>query len=130
MRWCAAALLALLAATPAWARPGVCDAFDGAAIVNKDGDFIGKLTSKFDSDSIFNKFGNYGSKFSGKSIWDKFGEFGGQFSDKSPFNKYASKSPLVVANGRIIAVLNVNDSIQGAVNPITLAVTCYDYTPD
>ena len=130
MRLCFSVLLAMLLATPAFARPDACNAFDGAAVVSRDGDYIGKISGKFDPDSIFNQFGTYGSKFSTTSVWNKFGEYGGQYSDKSAFNKYASNAPFIVANGKVIAVPTANKAESGAVNPIVLAVTCYDYEPD
>lgn len=59
--------------------------------------YLGCLTcDKFDSDSIWNKFGLYGSKFNAQSIWNKFGRYGGSFNDYSPFNKFARNPPKLV----------------------------------
>ena len=64
--------------------------------------YLGCLTcDKFDSDSIWNKFGLYGSKFNAQSIWNKFGKYGGSFNDYSPFNKFARNPPILVGeNGK------------------------------
>ena len=64
--------------------------------------YLGCLScDKFDSDSIWNKFGLYGSKFNAQSIWNKYGKYGGSFSDYSPFNKFARNPPVLVdANGK------------------------------
>lgn len=64
--------------------------------------YLGCLTcDKFDSDSIWNKFGLYGSKFNSESVWNKYGKYGGSFSDYSPFNKFARNPPVLVdSNGK------------------------------
>lgn len=64
--------------------------------------YLGCLScDKFDSDSIWNKFGLYGSKFNAQSIWNKYGKYGGSFNDYSPFNKFARNPPVLVdANGK------------------------------
>ena len=36
-------------------------------------DYLGKLNAnKYDSESIWNKYGTYGSKYNSKSIWNKY----------------------------------------------------------
>lgn len=47
-------------------------------------------TSKYDSTSLANKYGEFGNKFNSDSIWNKFGNFGGKFQLNSPWNKYAT----------------------------------------
>ena len=59
--------------------------------------FLGYLnTNKFDSDSIWNQFGDYGSKFKTDSIWNQFGTYGSKFSSESPWNQFASSPPVIV----------------------------------
>lgn len=59
--------------------------------------FLGCFScNKYDSSSIWNKYGDYGSKYSDKSIWNKYGDFGSKYSDYSPWNKYSERSPVLV----------------------------------
>lgn len=83
-------------------------------IMAADGTFLGKLTSNsFDSESIFNEFGNYGSKFSTTSIFNEFSSYGGQFSSLSPFNSFTSTPPKIFINGNFWGYLTVNDFVSG-----------------
>ncbi len=60
-------------------------------------EFLGCLNcSKYNNESICNKYGDHGSEYSDKSIWNEYGDFGSQYSDYSPFNNYADKPPIVV----------------------------------
>lgn len=78
-------------------------------IVANDGQFLGKLTlNKFDSDSIYNEFGNYGSKFSATSIFNKFSNYGSPFSSLSPFNQFSNTPPYIYLHGVKHAYLSVN----------------------
>lgn len=59
--------------------------------------FLGCLNcGRFDSDSVCNRFGDYGSRFSDKSIWNRFGGYGSRFEDHSPWNKFATAPPAIV----------------------------------
>ena len=48
---------------------------------------MGTISDKYNSDSIFNEFGDYGSQYSWLSIWNKFGDYGGKLGVYSPFNQ-------------------------------------------
>lgn len=126
---CALGLIFAASSSVASAQPSQCAPFYGAILVTDDGEYLGRLSSKYDSDSVFNKYGTYGSKYSSKSIWNEYGEFGGEYSTKSPFNEYTSSPPLIVKNRSIIGRLSRNEYVQGAVNPTKLAVLCFDYDP-
>jgi hypothetical protein len=82
--------------------------------------FIGELTNKFASESIFNEFGTYGSQFSSKSIWNQFSTYGSKFSSYSAMNQYAFNPPYIVKGGFIIARLTTNKNVEGAINPYLL----------
>lgn len=58
-------LLLLLVAAPgiASAAPSQCTPFRGAMLVSGDGRYLGRLTDKYDGESIFNEYGTYGSKY-------------------------------------------------------------------
>ena len=59
--------------------------------------YLGNInTSKYDSNSIWNKYGTYGSKTSSRSIWNKYGTYGGTYSQYSPFNRMAQYPPVIV----------------------------------
>ncbi|QHT63890.1 hypothetical protein GXP70_12270 [Paenibacillus lycopersici] len=83
--------------------------------------YLGKLTTnKFDSESVFNEFGDYGSSFSKTSIWNEFGTYGGEFSNQSPFNKFATKPPIIIQNKKVVAYLSVNTTLGNVISPNTL----------
>ena len=61
--------------------------------------FLGCLNcSKFDTGSIWNKFGEYGSRFNEASIWNTYGTYGSKYSDESPWNPYGQTPPVIVDN--------------------------------
>jgi hypothetical protein len=106
----------------------VCQRLNGARIIAQDDDntFLGKITSKFDGESIFNEFGSYGSEFSDKSIWNRFSRFGSEFSSYSPFNRFATTPPMIIKSGEVIAYLSANRSLRGAISPNLLKALCED----
>jgi len=121
----------LLASTnSAYGQASICNAIDGAIVLNSDNEYIGSISNKFDPDSIFNKFGTYGNKFSSDSIWNKFGKNGNPFASNSAFNKFTSSPPRIVKNKQIIGYLTVNKYVSGAINPIVLGTVCYDFEID
>ena len=74
-----------------------------------DGQYLGKLTfNRFDSESIMNKFGDYGSRFSSVSIFNKFSNYGSKFSSLSPFNQFTSTPPIIYYKGQKIGLLTKN----------------------
>jgi hypothetical protein len=95
----------------------------GAAIVASDGEYLGKIASKYDGESVFNSYGTFGNKYSAKSIWNSYAEYGNQYSPKSPFNRYSSDPPRIVKDGVVIGYLSVNTSLASSVNPGAL-VAC------
>jgi len=106
----------------------VCAFLNGAVIIAQDSGntYLGKITSSFDSESIFNEFGSYGSEFSSNSIWNRFSTFGNEFNNDSPFNEFTSRPPMIIKNRQIIAYLSVNRSIRGAISPNLLKALCID----
>lgn len=99
-----------------------CDSIEGSIIISADNDkkYLGKITSSYDSESIFNEYGNYGGKYSSSSIWNSYSKYGSEYNSYSPFNEYSLNPPMVIKNNRIIAKLTVNDSISNALNPYVL----------
>jgi len=91
-------------------------------LYSNDGtEFLGTLsTNRYDSDSIFNKYGSYGSKYSSTSIWNPYGTYGSKYSIDSAFNKYSTSPPIIVYNGQAIAYVSVNKYLSGSISPYQL----------
>ncbi len=72
--------------------------------------YLGCLNcDKYDSNSVWNPFGNYGSKYNSYSIWNRYGNYGNKYSDTSPWNGYASNPPVVVdKQGNFYGYFTVN----------------------
>ncbi len=90
--------------------------------------YLGCLNcNKFDKNSIWNSFGNYGSTFGQNSIWNEFGNFGSNFSANSPWNSYSTTPPVVVDdNGNFYGYFTVN-AFQNNRADFGLALTIYKY---
>ncbi len=83
-------------------------------LYSNDGkEYLGKLvTDKYDSDSIWYNYGDYGSKYKSSSIWNTFGDYGSKYSNTSAFNEHATKPPKIVDNnGKLIGYLTSNEHI-------------------
>ncbi len=48
-----------------------------------------------DTSSVCNKYGK-GSKYEADSIWNKYGDFGSKYSANSPWNKFTASAPIIV----------------------------------
>lgn len=94
-----------------------CRSLEGAIIVAQDGQYLGKITSnQFDSDSIINRFGDYGSRFSSTSIRNEFSDYGGKFGSNSPYNRFADP-PLIIQDRVTVAYLTVSSLWTPRVDP-------------
>lgn len=102
-----------------------CQQLDGAKIVADDGQYLGRIASKFEPDSIFNNIGQYGNELSSNSIWNELGKYGNELSSQSAFSQLASNPPLIIKNEQKIGYLTINEMKTNAVDPIELADTCY-----
>ena len=74
--------------------------------------FLGCLTcSKYNSDSVCNRYGTYGSRYNANSIWNKYGTFGSRYNSSSPWNRYSSADsvPAVIdRNGNFYGYFTIN----------------------
>ncbi|RYE00602.1 MAG: hypothetical protein EOP50_03505 [Sphingobacteriales bacterium] len=72
--------------------------------------YLGCLNcGKYESSSIWNKYGENGSKYNTKSIWNQYGTYGGKYSNYSPFNSYATYPPVLVdADGNFYGYFTAN----------------------
>ncbi|MBK8246858.1 MAG: Ig-like domain-containing protein [Gemmatimonadetes bacterium] len=101
----------------------VCSAIAGASLVGDDGQYLGRFTNRFDSQSVLNQFGNYGSQYSSTSTNNKYGQYGSAYSSLSARNPYASRPPIIVKNGQALAFYTTNQFKTPGVSP-AYALTC------
>lgn len=118
----------LITVANAIAQPAICNQFEGSIVI-ADRKFIGKVSNRYESDSIFNKYGSYGSKYASDSIWNPYGTYGSKYSSDSATNPYTSTPPQIVKNRRIIGYLSRNKNLAGSVDPLLLGIECFDYEP-
>jgi len=68
-------------------------------LFSESNNFHGCLNcSKYETDSICSKYGNYGSRYSNDSIWNKYG-VGSKYNYDSPFNRYGQGLKIVDEEG-------------------------------
>ena len=98
------------------------DDLRGAKVIAQDANntYLGTISGRLYSDSIFNEFGKYGSKTSSTSIWNEDCPFGDKSSEYSPFNPYTHTPPVLKKGGRIVGYLTENISISKGVKPSLL----------
>lgn len=99
-----------------------------AVLIASNGNFffLGKITNKYDSDSVLNKYGNYGSKYSSDSIWNKYGDYGGKYSSYSPFNRYTSSPPKIYIGDTFWGYLSTNKYLSvNVLDPNELLMFAY-----
>ena len=63
--------------------------------------------SRFDSDSVCSRFGNYGSRFSSDSIWSRFGT-GNRFNSESPWSRFGTGLKIVDRQGNLYGHLSIS----------------------
>lgn len=91
---------------------------NGLILIAQDGEFLGKLiTDKYDDESIFNKYGDYGSKYSDTSIWNKYSEYGSNYGTYSAFNKRSPSPPIIFDGEDAIGYISVDFDKKGAIHP-------------
>lgn len=101
----------------------VCSAIAGASVFGDDGQYLGRFTNRFDSQSVLNEYGTYGSRYSSTSTNNEYGTYGSPYSSLSARNPYASRPPLIVKNGQVLAYYSVNSIKTPRVSP-ALAMSC------
>lgn len=101
----------------------VCSAIAGAAVFGDDGQFLGRFTNRFDSQSVLNQFGNYGSPYSSTSTNNTYGQYGSPYSSLSARSPYATRPPTIVKNGQAIGYYTMNQFKTPGVSP-AYAMTC------
>jgi len=91
-------------------------------------EYLGCLNcDKFNSNSIWNAFGNYGSKFNSNSIWNAYGTYGSKYNQSSPWNANSQTPPVVVdKEGNFYGYFTMNQFINNRAK-FDLALTIYEY---
>ncbi len=124
-------MLAAMSAAPLSAQDAAetCSLLNGAAIVNDDGEYLGRISPPSDRESIFNEYGEYGNPYRSDSIWNEYGKNGSEYRQGSAFNPYTRNPPIIVKQGQAIGYLSVNKSLPSSVHPALVGIVCYDVTP-
>ena len=98
--------------------------FADLLLFSNDNKFHGCLDcGKYDSDSICNKYYDYGSKYHSNSIWNKYG-IGNRYGYDSPFNKYGNGLKIVDRSGNFYGYFTM--SYNGSRNARNLLETLWD----
>lgn len=63
--------------------------------------------SKYDSDGICNRYGDYGSRYSSDSIWNRYGA-GSRYDSDSPFSRYGTGLKMVDRAGNFYGYLSMS----------------------
>lgn len=97
-----------------------------ATLLADDGTYLGRISSnKYDSDSVCNRYGEYGSKYASTSVRNKYGTYGSAYSGSSAYDKYTSTPPAIILGGVQVGYLTKNRVLPGAIDPDILFAT-YD----
>jgi hypothetical protein len=84
-------------------------------LIGQDGQLLGKLTNKYDSDSIYNKYGPYGGKYSTTSIFNKYSQYGSKYGSFSIHNPYCSTPPKLFIKGQFAGHVTVNKHVSNQI---------------
>lgn len=101
---------------------------NSASIISSNGQpvFLGRISNKYDNDSILNRYGSYGLKYSSNSIWNKYGDYGGKYSSYSPFNRYTSSPPKIYIGDTFWGYLSTNKYLSiNTLDPNDLLMFAY-----
>ena len=62
--------------------------------------YLGCLNcNQYDTDSVFNQYGNHGSRYATDSIFNPYGDYGSRYSNYSACSSYAMDPPVIVDEG-------------------------------
>ena len=62
--------------------------------------------SRYDSESVCNRYGNYGSRYGSDSIWNRYG-IGSRYNSDSPWNRYGRGLRIVDRQGNLVGRLSI-----------------------
>lgn len=84
-------------------------------LIGQDDQLLGKLTNKYDNDSILNKYGPYGSQYSTTSIFNKYSQYGSKYGTFSIHNPYCSTPPRLFIKGQFVGHVTVNKYVTNQI---------------
>ena len=84
-------------------------------LIGQDGQLLGKLTNKYDRDSIYNKYGPYGGKYSTTSIFNKHSQYGSKYGTFSIHNPFCSTPPKLIIKGQFVGHVTVNKFVSNQI---------------
>ena len=117
--------LPVLLSLKAWAASvHHCYELAGAKIIADDGTYLGTLSEKYNSDSIYNEHSVHGSTHSSSSIWNAHSDYGSEYSSQSAFNNQAANPPVLLKNGKVVGKITTDPYEYGGTNPSTLGEEC------
>ena len=65
--------------------------------------------TRYEKDSVFNSYGDYGSEYRNESLFNSYSDYGSDYSNYSACNSYANKPPVIVdSNGNFYGYLTLN----------------------
>lgn len=80
------------------------------AVVGDEYHYLGRITSPYDTESIFNTYGKYGNAYNANSIWNEYGRYGNKYNYCSPWNEYSATPPVIVNNNnQIVGYFTTNE---------------------
>ena len=100
--------------------PLTCAGVAGGQIYAQNGQYLGRLTNVFDSQSVLNTFGVYGSQFSATSMYNPYSQYGSQFALYSAYNQSSISPPVLYVSGRFAAYVTKNTVKIPRVDPDAL----------
>ena len=65
--------------------------------------------SRYDSESVCNRYGTFGNKYSSESIWNRYG-VGSRYDASSPFNRYGEGLKMLDRQGSFLGVFSLGSS--------------------
>lgn len=75
-----------------------------------DNEFRGCLDcSRYDTDSVCNRYGAYGSRYQSDSIWNRYGA-GSRYDADSPWNRYGTGLKMVDRSGGFYGYLSMSSN--------------------
>ena len=77
-------------------------------LYSSDNEFKGCLDcSRYDSNSVCNRYGDFGSSYSGDSIWSRYG-LGSRYNGDSPFARYGQGLKMVDNSGNFYGYFSIS----------------------
>lgn len=84
-------------------------------LIGQDNQLLGKLSNKYDNDSILNKYGPYGSKYSSTSIFNKYSQYGSKYGSFSINNPYCNVPPKLFIDDKFVGHITVNKFVSNQI---------------